>query len=80
MADTTKIRIGLEGARELELDTHDPEAVRSSLLAALEDHETIVWVSDAKGNQYGLVTSRLAFVEIEASPGPSGVGFNIAAE
>jgi len=77
VAETTKIRIGLDGARELELEADDAEALRKTLLAGIDSDDAVVWVRDAKGNEYGLVTAKLAFVEIEGSESRSGVGFNL---
>lgn len=78
MTAITKVRIGLEGARELELEADDADALRKAILAGMDSDEAVVWVKDSKGNEYGLVTSKLAFVEIEGSENRSGVGFTLS--
>ena len=77
MAETTKVRIGLEGARELEFDVDDPGEVRTAVAAALADGESVVSITDARGNEYNLVVAKIAFFEIEASDPRGGVGFNL---
>ena len=79
MADTTKVRIGLEGARELELDSADAASIRNALDAAVAAGDPVLWVHDARGTEYGLVTSKIAFLEIEGIDVRSGVGFNLGA-
>ena len=79
MADTTKVRIGLEGARELEFDVDDADEIRNAVAAAIESSEPVLWVRDAKGTEYGLITAKIAFLEIEGTDTSSGVGFTVAA-
>lgn len=79
MSDTTKVRIGLEGARELEFEVEDASEVRSAVAAAVDGDEPVLWVTDAKGTEYGLITAKIAFLEIEGADLSSGVGFNLGA-
>ena len=73
----TKVRIGLEGARELEFEVADPATVRDAVAAALADGDAMVSITDVRGNAYGLVTKKIAFYEIEGADPRSGVGFNL---
>lgn len=72
MSDTVKVRIGLQSARELELDVADGDAVVEQLDGATE---WIVWVEDVKGRRHGLVVDKIAFVEVDLRPPGPGVGF-----
>jgi hypothetical protein len=74
MSDTVKVRIGLEGARELEIDVEDGEAVAATLEAGLAAGG-IVWVVDAGGDRHGIAVDKLAFVEVQGDDSSSGVGF-----
>ncbi len=77
MADSVRIRIGLEGARELELEVEDAEAARTAIEEAIDGGNALVWVSDVKGNRFGLVTDKLAFVQIEDGSDRTGLGFGV---
>lgn len=72
MSDTVKVRIGLQSARELELDVVDGNAVVGQLDGATE---WIVWIEDAKGRRHGVVVDKIAFVEVDQRPPGPGVGF-----
>jgi hypothetical protein len=67
-----KVRIGLQSARELEIDVADGDAVVELLEGA---KEWIVWVEDSKGRRHGVVVDKIAFVEVDARPAGPGVGF-----
>ncbi|MDJ0665324.1 MAG: DUF3107 family protein [Acidimicrobiia bacterium] len=73
MANAGKLRIAMEGARELELDVDDIEAAVATLEAGVED-ESIVWLTDSKGDRHGIVGGRLAFVVVESNEDRS-IGF-----
>ena len=75
MSDTVKVRIGLEGARELELVVADGDAVAKALEKAI-GKGGLVWVEDAKGDRHGIAVERLAFVEVEGEDKGAGVGFS----
>jgi hypothetical protein len=77
MADSVKVRIGLQGARELELEVDDADATRAAIEEAIDGGNALVWVSDAKGNRFGLVTDKLAFVQIDDGSDRTGVGFGL---
>lgn len=73
MANAGKLRIGVEGARELEIDFDDIDAAVSALEKGLEDG-AIVWLKDSKGDRHGIVGGRLAFVVVESNADRS-IGF-----
>ena len=75
MAENTKIRIGFEGARELELVVEDAADVRGTIEDGVAAEDRMVWLTDSSGHRFGLVVSKLAFVEIEGESGVSGIGF-----
>jgi len=78
MSQTTKLRIGLQSARELEIDVEDADVAAETLEAAFADAEQLVWITDAKGHRFAIVVQRLAFVEFEREAGESGIGFGSA--
>jgi hypothetical protein len=75
MADTTKVRIGLQGARELELQVDDADAAKEAIEKGIGDDSPVVWLTDSRGYSFGLITDKLAFVEIEGETPGIGVGF-----
>ncbi len=75
MNERTKLRIGLQGARELELEVEDAETARKAIESALEESAALVWITDAKGHSYGLVADKLAFVHVEGPTDRAGIGF-----
>lgn len=75
MSNGGRMRIGVEGARELDIEVDDFDMVVASLEAGLIDG-SMVWVTDSKGDRHGIVGGRLAFVEIESSDDRS-VGFGL---
>ncbi len=75
MSDGGKMRIGVEGARELEIEVDDFDTVVKSLEKGLADG-SMVWITDSKGDRHGIVSGRLAFIEVETSDDKS-VGFGL---
>ncbi len=75
MSDTKKIRIGLHGARELELDVEDSAAVQKLVEEAVAAGDAMVWLTDVRGHRFGVVVAKLAFVETEGELSRSGIGF-----
>lgn len=73
MASAGKLRIAMEGARELEVDVDDVDSAVASLEAGVES-ESIVWLTDSKGDRHGIVGGRLAFVIVESGSDRS-IGF-----
>ncbi len=78
MADTTKIRIAQQMARELEFEVDDADAVVDSIEKAMAADDDLVWIIDSKGNRHGIAVAKIAFVEVEAEDNGSGVGFGSA--
>jgi len=77
MATSVKVRIGVQGARELEIEVADPEVIRAELEKAIAGGQGVVWVTDTKGNRFGLVTKKLAFVQIDDGTYRTGIGFGL---
>jgi len=75
MSNGGKIRIGIEGAREIEIEVDDVKAAADGLEAGVGTN-TIVWVTDSNGDRHGIVSARLAFIEVEAHSDRS-VGFGL---
>lgn len=73
MSNGGKMRIGIEGARELEIEVDDLATAAQDLETGLTEN-AIVWITDSKGDRHGIVSARLAFVEIEEASDRS-VGF-----
>ncbi len=73
MSNGGKMRIGVEGAREIEIDVDDFDTAVAGLEAGLVDG-SMIWITDSKGDRHGIVGGRLAFVEIESSTDRS-IGF-----
>jgi Protein of unknown function (DUF3107) len=76
MADTVKVHIGVQSARELDLDVEDGEKTVAAVEKALGDGDAMVWITDGKGHRHGIVASKIAFVEVENKDEKS-VGFGV---
>ncbi|VAW04248.1 hypothetical protein MNBD_ACTINO02-2538 [hydrothermal vent metagenome] len=75
MADTTKIRIGLTAAREIEVDVADAKAVSEQLEQAMTSGEGVVWIEDSSGNRHALAAACIAFFEVRSGSSNGGIGF-----
>mgnify|MGYP001811680081 FL=1 len=73
--DTVKVRIGLEGARELEFDVDDGDSLIKDVETAISKDEALLWVTDARGDRHGLAVGKIAFVQVEGDKASGGVGF-----
>jgi hypothetical protein len=80
MADTIKVRIGMQMARELEFEVDDAEAMVKSLEKALGNGDALVWIADSKGHRHGIAVSKIAFLEVQGEEHPFGVGFGSTRE
>jgi hypothetical protein len=73
------VRIGLVySARELELelaDDTDVEALRAQVANVLGDDDGVLWLSDKKGNQVGVVGAKVTYVHIGAGSDKGRIGF-----
>ena len=76
MSETYKVRIGVESARELEIEVEDPDAISASYEKAIENDDPVLWITDAKGHRFGVSVASIAFVEFER-PEQRGVGFGL---
>ena len=73
------VRIGVTyTAKEIELELEDG-ADRGRLVkdveAALSDEEKVLWVTDKRGRQVGVPSSKIAYVEIGSPNDDRRVGF-----
>jgi hypothetical protein len=75
MSNGGKMRIGVEGARELEIEVADLDVAVADLEKGIAN-DSIVWITDSKGDRHGVVARRLAFVEVEETKDRS-VGFGL---
>lgn len=75
MSNGGKMRIGVEGAREIEIEVEDYAKAIAGLEEALAKGE-ILWITDTKGGRHGVITSRLAFIEVDSSESKGSVGFS----
>lgn len=75
MSNGGKMRIGVEGARELEIEVDDLDVAVGLIEKGVSD-DSIVWITDSKGDRHGIVGRRLAFVEVEEKKDRS-VGFGL---
>jgi len=75
MADTTKLHVALQSAREMEIEVADAGAVRTALEAAFAQGDKIIWVVDTRGHEFGFVVDKLAFMEFEGERSRPSVGF-----
>ena len=75
MSETTKVRIGFQGARELEIEVDDAGSTGATVEDAVGAGDEMVWLTDARGHRYGIIVEKLAFIEIEGESGRSGIGF-----
>lgn len=73
------IRIGIAQSTaviELELDEDtDRVELRSRIDAAIADDESVLWVTDKKGRDFGVPSERIAFVEIGSQSAERRIGF-----
>jgi hypothetical protein len=78
MADGTKVRVAVASARELEFEVEDAQTLADALEAGLGAGDTLVWITDVKGDQHGIRVAKLAFVEIQREDRSGGVGFGLS--
>lgn len=72
------IRVGVtDNSKELEIpvpDDTDPESVRKQVNEAIADGG-LLWLTDRRGRQVGVPTSKVAYVEIGTPASERKVGF-----
>ncbi|HVM41391.1 MAG TPA: DUF3107 domain-containing protein [Acidimicrobiia bacterium] len=71
------VRIGVTySAKELKLDIDgDADEVTNLVKQALDEADTVVWLTDRRGTRVAVPIDKLAYVEIEGSEGDRHVGF-----
>lgn len=74
MSNAGKLRIGIDGARELDIEVEDVEGAVAALEKGLASAAPIVWLTDRQDGRHGVVSARVAFVEVELASDRS-VGF-----
>ncbi len=77
MSESLTVRIGISSARELDIQVDDPSVVSAAYERALKGKDTILWITDSRGHEFGISVASIAFVEFE-KPQSSGVGFGVA--
>lgn len=71
-----KVKIGIADAdRVVEIETDDPEALRSTINAAFTSGTTMLWFEDTKKRLVGIPRDKMAYVEIEQEADSRSVGF-----
>lgn len=74
------IRIGItqaprEIAVEVEDDAKAREALKKSVDAALKGESTTLWITDKKGKDIAIPSSKIAYVEIGSTDAERRIGF-----
>jgi hypothetical protein len=72
-----EVRIGVVyTARELTIETDESaEQVSAAVESALQNGNSLLWLTDSKGRRVGVPTDKIAFVEVAADAGGRKVGF-----
>jgi len=73
MSDGGRIRVGIDGARELEIEVDDLDGAARELERAITSGG-VVWLTDTKGARHGVISGKIAFIEVEATEDRS-IGF-----
>jgi hypothetical protein len=72
------VRIGVTQAREVEVEMAedtDPAELRATIDAALADAEGVLWLTDRRGRQVGVPSSKVAYVEVGSPNDARRIGF-----
>lgn len=72
------IRIGVTQApRELtvEVDDREHDVVKSAVEAALAGATDVLWITDKRGKQIGVSSTKIAYVEMGTPDGDRRIGF-----
>lgn len=71
-----QVRIGVaHTSRVVEIESENPDQVRSSIEEAFERGDPLLWVEDSDGTRIGIPREMLAFVEFEGPVSGAGIGF-----
>jgi hypothetical protein len=73
------VRIGVTHApREINVemdDGTDRQKLKADVAAALADGEAVLWLTDKRGRDIGIPSSKVAYVEIGTSDNDRKIGF-----
>ncbi len=68
-------RIGIaDTGRDIEVAVESRDTFVGQVESAISNDNEILWFTDTKGNEVGIPTSKIAYIEISGEAGPS-VGF-----
>jgi hypothetical protein len=56
-------------------DDADRAALKASIEKALGDDDNVLWLTDRKGRDVAVPSSKVAYVEIGSQSGPKHIGF-----
>jgi hypothetical protein len=56
-------------------DDADRAALKASIEKALGDDDNVLWLTDRKGRDVAIPSSKVAYVEIASESGPKHIGF-----
>lgn len=76
MSKPVNVRVGMASAREIELKVGEADKLAADFEKAVSDETPLFWITDSKGHRHGLVTSKVAFLEIENDEERTGIGFS----
>ena len=65
--ETAKVRFGMASTRELEIEVEPGHNIASEFETALNEEANLLWITDTRGYQHGIVLEKVAFVEIETA-------------
>ncbi len=72
------VRIGVTQApRELtvEVDDAQRDALKAAIDAALAGASDVLWITDRRGKQIGVPSTKIAYVEVGTADGDRRIGF-----
>ena len=76
------VRIGVTySAKELDIELAadgDREKLKAEVEAARSDEEKVLWLTDRRGRQVGIPSSKVAYIEIGSSDTDRRIGFGSA--
>lgn len=65
ISETATVRFGMTATRELEIEVEPGHNIMSEFETAATDGAGLLWVTDTRGHQHGIILEKVAFVEIE---------------
>jgi len=73
------VRIGLvHSLRELEVelpDDTDAEALRTQVDEAMRDEDSVLWLVDRKGANFGIAAGKITFIQLGTGSEKGRIGF-----